>query len=47
MTKYKPRLYILSFITWLIRPEEYAEYQDGKPIITFDHWQDNMNEEKS
>lgn len=45
MTKYKPMtLHIVVHYMVDLEPEEYAEYQDGKPIITFDHWQDNMNE---
>ena len=45
MAKYKPMtLHVVVHYMVDLEPEEYAEYQDGKAIETFDHWKDNMNE---
>ena len=43
MKKYKPMtLHVVVHYIVELEPEEYAEYQDGRPIETFNHWKDNM-----
>ena len=45
MKKYKP-MTLEVHVTYHVNlePEEYAEYQNGKSIHPFDHWQDNGSE---
>ena len=44
MKKYKPMTLEVEVIYAVeLEPHEYAEYQDGKSIETFEHWKDNMN----
>lgn len=47
MKKYKPMTLEVQ-VSYVIElePEDYAEYQDGKPINQFDHWDDSGSEPK-